>query len=161
VILRWTVLCLAVALLDAAVTTTAWADGPCETGCMGSPNPDSCRASCRHYDSLRGGGTRGPSFAAIAVTRDGKHYGYSFKWESRAVAQQKALSFCRDDSGGTQDCVIGVWFHDSCGALVRGDNGIWGADWGRTTREASAKATTHCEAHGGKNCTPTHAFCTN
>lgn len=154
--LRWVAL-----LVLLVVSMPAWADGPCETGCLGSPNPDSCRASCRHYDSLRGGTTRGPSFAAIAVTRDGKHYGYSFKWESRATAQQKALSFCRDDSGGKEDCVIGVWFHDSCGALARSDNGSWGADWGRTTQEASAKATKHCEAHGGTNCATTRAFCTN
>jgi hypothetical protein len=140
----------------------AWADGPCETGCMGSPNPDSCRASCRHYDSLRGPGgpARPPSYAAIAVTRDGMHFGTSTRLSSRDEAQTKALESCRTESGNAGECVIAVWFTNSCGALVRGDNGAWGADWGTLPRQAIAKATKHCEQHG-TNCAPVRAYCTN
>jgi serine/threonine-protein kinase len=129
---------------------------------MGSPNPDACRASCRHYDSLRGGPGPGrpPTYGAIAITRDAKHIGVSTQYLSRAEAQEKALDSCRADSGNAGECAIAVWFTNACGALVRGDNGAWGADWASLPRQAIAKATRHCEQHGA-NCAPVRAFCTN
>jgi hypothetical protein len=57
-------------------------------------------------------------FGAIAYSSRTHRSGYSTNMDSRAEAEREALSECR-----VRDCRIMVWFRNSCGILVTGNNG--------------------------------------
>jgi hypothetical protein len=129
--------------------------------CGGSPDVETCLAQCRqnNQESERQRQQSTPVFGAIAVTRDGRHYGYSHNWNSQYAAEENALRYCRSDAGNTDACTIAVWFYDGCGAFARDDKGAWGADWGGSPREAGTKAMRICQNGGGQGCKVVRSVC--
>ena len=89
-------------------------------------------------------GAEAASFGAIAFSPDTGAAGYSTRRVSRANAQEWALYYCDQYA---YDCRIAVNFHNACGAVARGRNGGWGADWGYSRAEAQNDAITACRRH--------------
>ena len=81
------------------------------------------------------------NYGAIAASPDGS-YGYSYDSASQAEAEQAALNRC-----GAWDCVVKVWFRNTCGAYARGRGGE-GWAWGDTREEAEDRALRGCSARG-------------
>ncbi len=94
------------------------------------------------------GPARGDRFGAIAYSVRTERYGYASDARSRGDAEARALRECR-----AGDCVIKVWFRNSCGALATGDEGrITGWAYNNSLDEAKERALRECRAHGGHRC---------
>lgn len=85
-------------------------------------------------------------YGAIALSPSKLNYGYSYDFDTRAAAEDKAMKQC-----GEKDCAVAAWYRDACGAVARGDNESWGVDWGVDTDEASPRAIARCNEKG-QNC---------
>ena len=92
-------------------------------------------------------------FGAIAYNKSSGRYGYSYNYNSRGEAEDRALSEC------TGSCDIVVWFKNACGALATG-NGGWGAAWAPSRRGAENKAVDACSEHAN-NCSVIRWVCTD
>lgn len=148
-----TALLTAVLLVAPAVLTWAWADcaADCSAayrGCRG--NPDSCLG--QQGVCLSRCGLERERHGAIAYSVLKGVHGYSYDYGSSNAAAGAAISNCRKQDTGANDCKVLVTFHSACGALARGNNGAYGSAWGMTSREAAAKALSECRPHGGNSC---------
>ena len=81
---------------------------------------------------------------AIAISPSSKALGWSYDYRSRYAAERAALRECRQHAN---DCRIATWFRNACGALSIGDNGGWGAHWGRNIHQAKYKSKRMCSKH--------------
>ncbi|KKD39025.1 DUF4189 domain-containing protein [Limnoraphis robusta] len=79
------------------------------------------------------------SYGAIAITPDGKMWGYSFDYPTREQAEKRALQEC-----GQSSCKIQVWFKNACGAVAKDQNGKLGWAWADTRQQAEAAAVAAC-----------------
>lgn len=145
-----------IALVLSSFPRAARAD--CASDCQASyrscrGNPDSCLSAqgvcLSRCTSGRGGGER---HGSIAYSAGKEVFGYSQGHDSAGAARDVAVRECRDQARGADDCRVLVTFHNACGALALGDQGAYGSAWGRSRREASAKALTECRPHGGASC---------
>jgi serine/threonine-protein kinase len=89
-------------------------------------------------------GAEAASFGAIAFSPDTGAAGYSTGRASRANAQEWAMYYCDQHA---YDCRIAVNFRNACGAVARGRDGGWGADWGYDRRGAQNNALSVCRRH--------------
>lgn len=147
------------------VSNPAAVRADCAADCQASyrscrGNPDSCLGAqgvCLNRCTLN----REPRerHGAIAYSSRKEVYGYSHDYDSAKAANSAALSHCRKQEGGADDCRVLVTFHNACGALALGEGGAYGSAWGRSRREASAKALTECRPHGGQSCTIRREVC--
>ena len=80
------------------------------------------------------------NYGAIAYSTSSGAYGYSFDAKTKGEAQRLALRECRKQGRGCKDT---IWFKNACGSIAIGKSG-WGASWGKTKREAWAKARKQC-----------------
>jgi hypothetical protein len=86
------------------------------------------------------------NYGAIAYSPSTGNYGYSYDYSSRGEAERSALTRCKKD-----DCVIKVWFKNSCGALAKAGNGALGYSWAASNREeAESEALSQCRKRGSK-----------
>ena len=91
------------------------------------------------------------NFAAIAYSVSTGKWGYSYRWGSRAEAEQEALKYCEAD-----DAKAVMWTRNAWCALALGDDGSYGYAWGDTAELARQYATEQCLKYG-KN--PSIAVC--
>ncbi|MBO6548791.1 MAG: DUF4189 domain-containing protein [Rhizobiales bacterium] len=83
-------------------------------------------------------------FGAIAISPSSKAMGWSYNYNSKWKANQVALKKCRQYAS---DCRIATWFRNACGAVAVGANGGWGANWGRSIKNAKWKAKKACRKY--------------
>lgn len=83
-------------------------------------------------------------FGAIAISPSSKAMGWSYNYNSKWKANQVALNKCRQYAS---DCRIATWFRNACGAVAVGANGGWGANWGRSIKNAKWKAKKACRKY--------------
>lgn len=154
---------LALALVLTADPRAARAD--CASDCQASyrscrGNPDSCLGAqgvCLNRCGLNRESRE--RHGAIAYSTRKNVFGYSHDHDSAKTATDAAQRNCRDQERGADDCRVVVTFHNACGALALGDQGAYGSAWGRSRREASAKALTECRPHGGASCKVQREVC--
>lgn len=84
------------------------------------------------------------NYGAIAISPSSKAMGWSYDYKSRWKAEQVALAQCRKHAG---DCKIATWFRNACGAVAVGANGGWGANWGRSIKQAKWKSRKMCRKY--------------
>jgi serine/threonine-protein kinase len=89
-------------------------------------------------------------YGAIAYSQSDRRWGYSYNWDSRYEAEQRALQEC---SAKGRACKVVTWFKNNCGALANGSNGAYGYAWGPNKEAAIRKATRYCRQQGGTHCT--------
>ncbi|MCF3640530.1 DUF4189 domain-containing protein [Rhizobium sp. TRM95111] len=94
-------------------------------------------------------------FGAIAYSPQTGAHGWSEAFATQSEAEEAARVSCARHAS---DCRTAAWFKNACGALATGPNG-WGADWGRNTAEAQAKAIDACVPHS-KQCRILKWLCT-
>lgn len=82
-------------------------------------------------------------YGAIAYSTSTGAHGYSYDYDSRYDAEQRALNECYQYGGG---CQVAIWFRNACGALAVGPNG-WGADWHANRSGAESKAIARCSQY--------------
>jgi hypothetical protein len=82
------------------------------------------------------------NFGAIAYSPSSGAHGWSYDYPSRAVAEEVALTNCRQHAG---DCVVPIWFRNACGALAVGSSG-YGSGWGTNRRFLLGPRSTPCVA---------------
>ncbi|GJM02108.1 MAG: hypothetical protein DHS20C08_06090 [Rhodomicrobium sp.] len=114
-----------------------------------SPHINALRVAALLVASLIFGLSAAPAYAgnnygAIAVSPSTKALGWSYNYKSKAYAKSVALAHCRKHAS---DCRIANWFRNSCGAIAFGKKGGWGADWGRSIKQAKWKAVKRCRKH--------------
>ncbi len=78
---------------------------------------------------------------AIAISPSSKAMGWSYDYKTRWAAENAALNECRQHAS---DCRIATWFRNACGAVSIGENGGWGANWGRSIHQAKYKSKRMC-----------------
>ncbi len=78
---------------------------------------------------------------AIAISPSSKALGWSYDYRSRRAAETAALAECYKHAS---DCRIATWFRNACGAVSIGENGGWGANWGRSIHQAKLKSKRLC-----------------
>lgn len=109
----------------------------------------------------------GDNHGAIAVSTTTMQFGTSSMLDSRNKARKEAMAACREEVDGVKpdDCKIGVWFYDACGALAldraaRTVDNAWGAAWAGTQQVAEEKAMENCRRHSrsGK-CSIADSYC--
>jgi len=126
-------------------TCAEWKNGGCvrnELKCVGSDIDENAPT---------------PDYGAIAYGKTKKAYGTSFKWASRARAEQMALQKCGQYGN---DCEIAVWFKNQCGAVVtRSDSQIFYWGLGETEGEAKSVAMKECAKNNGHKCEVLIAQC--
>jgi hypothetical protein len=121
-----------------------------------------CRSSCSRYEEGKcietvescseTGGTAhapGPSFGAIAYSRTGGAWGYSYHWESQEKAEEVAKENCAQNA---TDCEIIVWFDRRCGAVASGNDGVAFSGLGYSAVAARDDARNKCLAAGNTEC---------
>lgn len=88
------------------------------------------------------------SYGAIAYSPSTGAYGYSYNYRTRRTAEQVALGYCDAD-----DARVVAWVNFGFAALVKADDGSWGAATsfgeGSTNLEAINRARRACEEHTG------------
>lgn len=86
------------------------------------------------------------SYGAIAYSPSTGTYGYSHNYRSRRSAEQAALGYCDAD-----DARVVAWVNFGFAALVKADDGSWGAaasyGEGSTNLEAINRARRACREH--------------
>ncbi len=88
-------------------------------------------------------------YGAIAYSASDRSYGYSYDYDTREEAEQKALQECEARGKG---CKVLTWFKNNCGALATASNGSYGYAWDDTREAAIEKALGLCRQYGGKDC---------
>jgi hypothetical protein len=81
----------------------------------------------------------GAHFAAIANSRTTGRWGSANGWEYRADAENVARKMCH-----AADADVVVYVKDGYVALAVGDNGIYGAGYGTTRKQAEEMALREC-----------------
>lgn len=87
---------------------------------------------------------RADSFGAISLSPSTGATGWSHDFRSRWEAEDAAQSYCYRNA---RDCRVAIWFKNSCGAVARGPDGGWGADWAENSRQAQRAALAACSRH--------------
>jgi serine/threonine-protein kinase len=82
-------------------------------------------------------------FGAIAYSASSGAWGTSYDYQTRAEAEQRALSRCAQG-----DCQVRVWFRNACGALAVGRGNCMGWGWASDKDEAQRKALNNCRQYG-------------
>ena len=91
-------------------------------------------------------------YGSIAFSQQGDggyQWGFTWDFESREVARNRAIAECR--SKGGRSCSEIFWFRNTCGALAIGGANGWGAGAGATTLEAQRSALEQCRTTN-RNC---------
>jgi len=84
------------------------------------------------------------TFAAIAYSESTNRYGYSYGYDSRAGAEDRAITECKAD-----DAKIVVWGRNAYVALAVSDEGAYGYAWASTEGQAKRLALQKCRDFGG------------
>ncbi len=84
------------------------------------------------------------SFGAISLSPETGATGWSHDYSSRWEAEEVAQSHCDRNA---DDCRTAIWFKNGCGAVARGADGGWGADWASGRRQAQRAAMASCSNH--------------
>lgn len=95
------------------------------------------------------------NYGAIAYSPSTKVYAWSYDYPSRGAAESEALSKCRKQAS---DCIVPLWFRDSCGALAIGSGG-YGTAWATERSNAERQALVVCRRHS-KDCAVKRWVCT-
>ena len=77
---------------------------------------------------------------AIAYSSATGAHGYSYDYDTRDGAEQRALNECAGYGGG---CEAALWFRNACGALAVGADG-WGTGWDINRSGAESNAIAKC-----------------
>jgi len=89
-------------------------------------------------------------WTSIALSEKTMTFGYSWQADSRAQADQLALSACRRHAS---DCKVVMWGQNECLALaISAREGAWGSAWDRNGANARAAATAECRKQAGTRC---------
>jgi hypothetical protein len=89
-------------------------------------------------------GAHADSFGAISLSPSTGASGWSHDFTSRWQAEDAAQTYCYRNA---RDCRVAIWFKNSCGAVARGPDGGWGADWAEDSRSAQRAALAACSRH--------------
>lgn len=84
------------------------------------------------------------SWGAIAYSPSTGATGWSYDAVNEVDAELRALGFCDENA---DDCESVITFREACGAVARGANGGWGADWGIDGEIAQELALAQCAQH--------------
>lgn len=109
---------------------------------------DRCSAQCA--------GKGSHDYGAIAYSPSTGFTGWSNKQDSREEAESVAFEEC---SASATDCVVEVWFDDTCAALSAGEKGRPTWALGGTAREAQVNALEKCRGEGGRTCEVKESVC--
>jgi hypothetical protein len=130
--------------------------------CLACPRGGECQHYCDALkdDLKRWGGSQGTrAYGAIAysasTTKSGSSYGYSTQGE----AQRGAMRMCFLESKGAGDCVLQVWFYNTCAAIASGDDEIVSWSWQDSELLSRQYALSACVKKGGKNCEVIQSQC--
>jgi hypothetical protein len=96
---------------------------------------------------------RAEKFGAIAFAPGSGRAGWSFDYDTRANAENRALANCG------AGCKVVTWFKNACGALAVGHNNGYGAGWADSRAAAEQKAMGYCRANSS-NCDIRRWVCT-
>lgn len=83
-------------------------------------------------------------YGAIAYSQNSRAHGWAKDFQSQSAAENAAMNECNKQAN---DCRIGVWFRNACGAVAVGDDGGWGSDWGANMNAAENKAMHVCDGY--------------
>lgn len=89
---------------------------------------------------------RRPSYGAIAYSPATGRYGWSYKADERATAENLAIQSC-----GAADAITLVWGSDVYLALALGEGGAYGSAWNTRRAAAEQQALQVC-SRSGTNC---------
>jgi Domain of unknown function (DUF4189) len=95
------------------------------------------------------------NYGAIAYSPSTKAYSWAYDFPSRSAAEKDALSRCRTKAN---DCMIPLWFRNSCGAIAIGSGG-YGTAWAPERGPAERQALVLCQRHS-QDCAVKHWVCT-
>jgi len=84
------------------------------------------------------------SYGSIAFSPTTGANGYVWGASSEANAERNAMKECRKRAS---DCITGINFWNSCGAVASGNKGGWGGAWGTTAVIAQELAMNYCRQH--------------
>lgn len=87
------------------------------------------------------GPTQADKFGAIAFSTSSGQAGWSFDYDTRAIAESRALANCG------AGCKVVTWFKNSCGALAVGRNNGYGATWADSRAAAEKAAMGICRSN--------------
>ncbi|MGK7912552.1 MAG: DUF4189 domain-containing protein [Synechococcus sp.] len=100
---------------------------------------------------------RAQYYGAISYSETTRTHAFSFDYDTRAGAENRALNECENTSR-SGDCYVLIWFRNACGALAEAD-GAFGSGWGSERAIAEQYALESCNQFG-KGCTITRWVCT-
>ena len=103
--------------------------------------------------ALSSTGAAADYYGAIAFSQGSGAVGYSYDYQTRAAAEERALDECGEG------CEVAVWFRNACGALATGDDAGYGSAWAVSRREAEQIALDQCNRHA-ENCSIRRWVCT-
>jgi Domain of unknown function (DUF4189) len=95
-------------------------------------------------------------WGAIATDSSVGSLGTSINSDSKEKAESNALADCRVNGGSK--CEIELWYSNSCGAMVVGDDGHDTAQ-GATENQAVQKAMKVCSSDGDRGCHVYYSGC--
>ena len=78
------------------------------------------------------------NFGAIAFSSSSGATGYSYDYDSRDGAEERALQECGPG------CKVVLWFKNACGALAVGEGSGYGTGWASSRSEAENLAMGYC-----------------
>ncbi|GBO56748.1 hypothetical protein APA_5083 [Pseudanabaena sp. lw0831] len=98
------------------------------------------------------------SYGAIARSPSTQDKGYSWNYQTRAAAENRALQEC-EASAAPGDCEILMWTRNACMSIAEGSNGAAGTAWSTSSRQAESKARQVCRDYDGVDCRVTRTIC--
>lgn len=98
------------------------------------------------------------SYGAIARSSSTQDKGYSWNYETRASAENRALQEC-EASSYPGDCEVLIWTRNACMSISEGSNGTAGTAWSTSSRQAEATARQVCRDYDGIDCRVTRTIC--
>jgi len=96
-------------------------------------------------------------YGAIAYSPSSRIHGYSYNYQNRYDAENKAMIQCKNYSR-RYDCRVLVVFRNGCGALAQGSIG-YGSGWGANKYSAEMNALYSCR-RVSNNCRVVRWVCT-
>jgi hypothetical protein len=81
------------------------------------------------------------SFGSIAFSPTTGANGFVFGSDSKDDAERRAMKECRKRAS---DCIVGINFWNSCGAVAIGSNAGWGSAWATSGDLAQQEAMKYC-----------------
>ena len=109
-------------------------------------------AQSLRYSSTRDQRKLRDRYGSVAFSQQGDggyQWGFTWDFESREVARNRAIAGCRNKGG--RSCSEIFRFRNTCGALAIGGANGWGAGEGATTFEAQRRALEQCRTTN-RNC---------